>query len=234
MVNHWGTTVFPCMPGHEIVGQVTAVGTGTTRFKVGDRVAVGCLVDSCGRCAACRDGDEPLCADRPTFTYNGKDRHTGEVTHGGYAQHTVVREKFVLRIPRGLDPKSAAPLLYAGVSVWKPLRRYGVGPGTRLAVVGLGGLGHLGVKLAVALGAEVTVFTTSPGKVADARALGAHHVLLSGDDQAMRAAANGFDVVIDTIPPVTTSIRISTCCAATACWSSWARWSRSRRSTAPC
>jgi uncharacterized zinc-type alcohol dehydrogenase-like protein len=198
--NDWGNTVFPCVPGHEIVGHVTAVGSEVTKFKVGDRVAVGCLVDSCQHCAPCEEGEQQLCVEGPTPTYNGRDRVSGDITYGGYSQHIVVRERFVLRVPAALDPRLAAPLLCAGITVWTPMRKSGVGPGSKVAVVGLGGLGHLAVKLAAALGAEVTVITSSPGKVEDARALGANHVLLSNDSKAMQAAANGFDFILDTIP----------------------------------
>ncbi|WP_236236322.1 NAD(P)-dependent alcohol dehydrogenase [Pseudomonas faucium] len=198
--NDWNNTLYPIVPGHEIVGHVTAVGSGVSRFKVGDPVAVGCQVDSCMQCAPCHDHQEQLCAHGPTPTYNGKDRHTGDITYGGYAEHIVVREQFVLRMPQRLDPRYAAPLLCAGITVWNPMRRYNVGKGTKMAVVGLGGLGHLAVKLGVALGAEVTVITSSPGKAEDARALGAKHVLLSRDSAAMAAAANAFAFIIDTIP----------------------------------
>ncbi|WP_449433466.1 NAD(P)-dependent alcohol dehydrogenase [Pseudomonas putida] len=195
----WNNTVFPCVPGHEIIGHVTAVGSAVSRFKVGDQVAVGCLVDSCQSCACCADHQEQLCAGI-TATYNGKDRLTQAITFGGYSQHLVVREQFVLRVPAALDPSRAAPLLCAGVTVWNPMRKFAVGQGTRVAVVGLGGLGHMGVKFAAALGAEVTVITTSPSKADDARALGARHVLLSSDPQAMQAAASSFDFILDTIP----------------------------------
>lgn len=198
--NDWNNTLYPIVPGHEIVGHVTAVGSGVSRFKVGDPVAVGCQVDSCMQCAPCHDHQEQLCAHGPTPTYNGKDRHTGDTTYGGYAEHIVVREQFVLRMPQRLDPRYAAPLLCAGITVWNPMRRYNVGKGTKMAVVGLGGLGHLAVKLGVALGAEVTVITRSPGKAEDARALGAKHVLLSRDSATMAAAANAFAFIIDTIP----------------------------------
>ncbi|VVO38922.1 NAD(P)-dependent alcohol dehydrogenase [Pseudomonas fluorescens] len=198
--NDWNNTVYPIVPGHEIVGHVTAVGSSVSRFKVGDRVAVGCQVDSCLQCAPCADHQEQLCVHGPTPTYNGKDRHTGEITYGGYSEHIVVREQFVLRMPESLDPRYAAPLLCAGITVWSPMRRYDVGKGSKIAVVGLGGLGHMAVKLAVALGAEVTVITTSPGKADDARTLGANHVLLSNDAAAMATAANAFEFIIDTIP----------------------------------
>lgn len=198
--NDWGTTVYPCVPGHEIVGHVTAVGPQVTRYAVGDRVAVGCLVDSCLDCPSCDSGNEQNCVKGPTATYNGRDRHTGETTYGGYAENIVVRERFVLRIPATLDMKSAGPLLCAGITVWTPLRRHGVGKGSKVAVVGLGGLGHMAVKLAVALGAEVTVITTSAGKADDARALGATDVLLSKEPKAMQAAASRFDFILDTVP----------------------------------
>ncbi|MDH4873572.1 NAD(P)-dependent alcohol dehydrogenase [Pseudomonas sp. BN515] len=198
--NDWNNTRFPCVPGHEIVGQVTAVGPAVSHYKVGDRVAVGCLVDSCQHCAACEAHEEPHCSNGMTATYNGLDRISGAVNYGGYSQHIVVREQFVLRMPGALDPRFAGPLLCAGITVWTPLREYGAGAGTRLAVIGLGGLGHMAVKLGVALGAEVTVITTSPGKADDARALGAHHVLLSTDAQAMKEAASRFDLILDTIP----------------------------------
>lgn len=198
--NDWNSTLFPCVPGHEIVGLVSAVGPAVSRYRVGDRVAVGCLVDSCLHCTACEANDEPHCEHGATPTYNGRDRQNCEVTLGGYSQNIVVSERFVLRVPEALDMRFTGPLLCAGITVWTPLREHGVGQGSRVAVLGLGGLGHLAVKLAVALGAEVTVITSSPGKADDARALGAHDVLLSSDAQAMKAAANRFDFILDTIP----------------------------------
>ncbi|MEJ8858808.1 NAD(P)-dependent alcohol dehydrogenase [Variovorax robiniae] len=198
--NDWKNTVYPCVPGHEIVGHVTAVGPEVTKYKAGDRVAVGCFVDSCGQCESCQLGQEQHCTGGATPTYNGKDRVTGETTLGGYADKIVVREKFVLRVPDALDFQYASPLLCAGITVWTPMREHGVGKGTRVAVVGLGGLGHMGVKLAVALGAQVTVITTSPSKAEDALALGAHKVLLSTDQKAMMASLNAFDFILDTIP----------------------------------
>lgn len=198
--NDWGSTIYPCVPGHEIVGQVTAVGAGVTRFKVGDRVAVGALVDSCMQCDPCAEGEEPLCAAGPTGTYNSKDRISGAPTLGGYSAHIVVRDRFVLHVPDALDPRFAGPLLCAGITVWTPLREYGVGPGSKVGVAGLGGLGHMAVKLAVALGATVTVITSSASKADAARALGADDVLLSSDPEAMMAAANRFDLIVDTIP----------------------------------
>ena len=198
--NDWHNTIYPCVPGHEIIGRVTATGTDAKMHKPGDLVAVGCMVDSCQHCGPCDHGIEQLCQNGLTLTYNGTDRHDGTTTYGGYSDHIVVTEKFVLRLPEGLDPERAGPLLCAGITTWSPLRHWKVGPGTKVAVVGLGGLGHMGVKLAVGLGAEVTVVTTSPEKAADARALGAHDVLISKDAAAMGAASGRFDLVLDTIP----------------------------------
>ncbi|MGL6222708.1 MAG: NAD(P)-dependent alcohol dehydrogenase [Steroidobacteraceae bacterium] len=200
--NDWRNTGYPCLPGHEIVGQVAAVGPDVKRYRAGDWVAVGCLVDSCRDCVECNAGREVFCKKGATLTYNGKDRQTGDVTLGGYSSHIVVREDFVLRMPEGLDPARAAPLLCAGITTYSPLRHWNVGPGSQVAVAGLGGLGHMGVKLAHALGAEVTVITRSAAKAAEARALGAHHVLLSADPDAMKQAAGRFDFVLDTIPVV--------------------------------
>lgn len=200
--NDWRNTVYPCVPGHEIVGQVAAVGPAVKRYRAGDWVAVGCLVDSCRECSECNAGREVFCQKGPTLTYNGKDRPTGEITFGGYSSHVVVREEFVLRMPDGLDPARAAPLLCAGITTYSPLRHWQVGPGSKVAVAGLGGLGHMGVKLASALGAEVTVLTRSAAKAGEATALGAHHVLLSSDPDAMKRATGTFDFVLDTIPVV--------------------------------
>ena len=198
--NDWHNNTYPCVPGHEIVGQVTAVGEAVTKVGVGAMVAIGCLVDSCRTCSACQDGLEQYCTGGVTPTYNGRDRITGELTNGGYSNHIVAREEFVLTLPEGLDPERAGPLLCAGITTWSPLRHWGAGPGKKVAVVGLGGLGHMAVKLAVALGADVTVVTTSPSKAEDASALGAQHVLISSDGAAMAAARGRFDIVIDTIP----------------------------------
>lgn len=200
--NDWRNTVYPCIPGHEIVGQVAAVGSSVKRYRVDDWVAVGCLVDSCMDCSECSAGREVFCRKGATLTYNGKDRQTGESTFGGYSSHIVVREEFVLRMPEGLDPARAAPLLCAGITTYSPLRHWQVGPGSKVAVAGLGGLGHMGVKLANAMGAEVTVITRSASKAAEAKALGAHHVLLSAEPDAMKRATGTFDFVLDTIPVV--------------------------------
>ncbi len=200
--NDWRNSVYPVIPGHEIVGQVAAVGPDVKRYKAGDWVAVGCLVDSCRECSECQAGREVFCQKGCTLTYNGKDRLSGEITYGGYSSYVVVREEFVLRMPDGLDPARAAPLLCAGITTYSPLRHWNVGPGTKVAVAGLGGLGHMGVKLANAMGAEVTVITRSAAKADEARALGAHHVLLSSDMDAMKQSLGRFDFVLDTIPVV--------------------------------
>lgn len=189
----------PLVPGHEFTGMVTETGSEVTGFAVGDPVAVGNIVDSCGTCAMCRAGQENFCHAFPTLTYGGVDRHDGSTTQGGYSREYVVRAHFAYPLPPGLDPAAAAPLLCAGVTVWEPLRALGVGPGTRVAVAGLGGLGHLAVKLAVALGAETSVISRSPGKADDAHRLGAHEVIVSTDPDRMAAARDRFDVVIDTI-----------------------------------
>lgn len=198
--NDWGVTVFPCCPGHEIVGRVTAAGPAVRRFRVGDLAAVGCLVDSCGQCDQCQRGHEQFCRKGYTLTYNGRDAQTGELTYGGYSDHIVVRESFVLKVPAGLDLARAAPLLCAGITVYSPLRKHQAGPRTRLGVIGLGGLGHMAVKLGAAMGSEVTVITGSERKRADAEALGAHRVLLSSDEGAMNGLASGLDLIIDTVP----------------------------------
>jgi alcohol dehydrogenase (NADP+) len=198
--NDWHHTVYPVVPGHEIIGRVAATGPEVVRYAVGDLVAVGCLVDSCQVCRPCDHGLEQYCAQGATFTYNSSDRVTGENTMGGYSDHIVVRQEFVLRLPEGLDPARAGPLLCAGITLWSPLRHWKAGPDSKVAIVGLGGLGHMGVKLAVGLGADVTVITSSPSKSEDARALGAHHILISSDVTAMTEAAGTFDLVLDTVP----------------------------------
>jgi uncharacterized zinc-type alcohol dehydrogenase-like protein len=198
--NDWGGSTYPLVPGHEIVGRVVAVGKDVTRYKADDTVAIGCIVDSCGKCDQCLKREEQLCREGVTQTYNGRDRITGEPTYGGYSKHSVVREEFVLAVPEGLDISRAAPLLCAGITTYSPLRTWNVGPGSRVGVIGLGGLGHMAVKLAVGLGADVTVISRTDAKNADALALGADHVLVSGDKAAMAAAANVFDLIIDTVP----------------------------------
>ncbi|MGB8932271.1 MAG: NAD(P)-dependent alcohol dehydrogenase [Anaeromyxobacteraceae bacterium] len=191
-------TVYPCVPGHEIVGRVTRVGAAVTQFKQGDLAGVGCMVDSDGTCPECKEHFEQFCPSA-TFTYNSPDKHLGGVTFGGYSESVVVDERFVLRIPANLDLAGTAPLLCAGITTWAPIRRQGVGPGKRVGVVGLGGLGHMGVKFARALGAHVVVFTTSAGKQADALRLGAHEVVVSRDAAEMRKQAGTFDFILDTV-----------------------------------
>jgi len=196
----WGWSSFPLIPGHEIIGRVTAVGADVTKYKVGDNVAVGCMVDSCQHCDQCHKGEEQFCREGMTLTYSGPDRITGEMTMGGYSKHLVAREEFVLRVPDGLDLSKAAPLLCAGITTFSPLRTWGVKEGSRVAVIGLGGLGHMAVKLAVGMGAHVTVLSRTADKEADARALGAERLLVSSDAVAMAEAANSFDLIIDTVP----------------------------------
>ena len=198
--NDWGRTNYPFVPGHEIVGTVRAVGSGVTRCAPGDRVAIGTIVDSCRKCDACADHEEQYCREGVTGTYNSTDRIDGSPTYGGYSKAIVVAEPYVLKLPDGLDMARAAPLLCAGITTYSPLKNWNVGPGTKVGVIGLGGLGHMGVKFAKALGAEVTMITTSPEKGADAQKLGADHVLVSTDKAAMRAASRSFDFLLDTIP----------------------------------
>ncbi len=198
--NDWGGSIFPMVPGHEIVGRVTAVGNGVTKFKEGDLAAVGCMVDSCLDCGACAQGLEQYCEKGCTVTYNGRERASGEPTYGGYAESIVVKESFVLGLPKNLDLAATAPLLCAGITTYSPLRHWKVGAGQRVGVIGLGGLGHMGVKFAHALGAKVTVITTSPGKEEDARRLGADEVLISKDAEAMAAQTRSFDFLLNTIP----------------------------------
>jgi len=198
--NDWGWTVYPAVPGHEIVGRVTAVGSEVTRYKLGDTVAVGCMVDSCQQCDQCYKGEEQLCREGKTNTYNGRDRITQDITFGGYSKHLVVREEFVLRVPETLDITKVAPLLCAGITTYSPLRTWNVVPGSRVGVIGLGGLGHMAVKLAAGLGAKVTVLSRSKDKASDALALGADQLLVSTDSEAMAKAQSSFDLIIDTVP----------------------------------
>lgn len=198
--NDWGSAQYPVVPGHEIVGRVKNVGSAVSNYKVGDLVAVGCMVDSCRTCVNCRDGLEQYCDVGMTGTYNSADKHLGGRTFGGYSEKIVVNEKYVLRVPENLDAAAVAPVLCAGITTWSPLRHWKVGPGSKVAVVGLGGLGHMAIKLAHALGAEVTLFSRSAEKKADAHELGAKHVILSTNEDEMKAAANTFDLIIDTVP----------------------------------
>lgn len=200
--NEWASvwpTVYPCVPGHEIVGKVAKVGAKVSRHKVGDLVAVGCLVDSDHSCPQCHKGLEQFCANA-TFTYNAPDRHgTAPVTYGGYSDSIVVHERFVLRVPGNLDPAAAAPLLCAGITTYSPMRRWNIAKGMKVGIVGLGGLGHMGVKFAHALGAHTVVFTTSPGKVEDAKRLGADEVVISKNAAEMGKHAWSFDFILDAV-----------------------------------
>ncbi len=197
--NEWGSSIYPVVPGHEIVGRVTAVGENVINFKQGDLAAVGCMVDSCQDCASCADGLEQYCEKGLTLTYNSKEKE-GTVTYGGYSDSIVVTENFVLHVSDKLDLKATAPLLCAGITLYSPLRHWNAGPGMNVGIIGLGGLGHMGVKFAHAMGAKVTVITTSVGKEEDARRLGADSVLISKDGLAMEKAANSFDLLMNTIP----------------------------------
>jgi uncharacterized zinc-type alcohol dehydrogenase-like protein len=199
--NEWEAamaTIYPCVPGHEIVGRVTKVGSGVQNFKVGDLAAVGCMVDSDGACPACQDGLEQFCPGM-VLTYNSPDKHTGGVTYGGYSDSIVVDEHFVLRVPENLDLAGAAPLLCAGITTYSPMRHWGVTKGKKVGVVGLGGLGHMGVKFAHALGAHTVVFTTSPSKTEDALRLGADEVVISRDANEMQKHAGSFDFILDAV-----------------------------------
>jgi uncharacterized zinc-type alcohol dehydrogenase-like protein len=195
----WAGTKYPCVPGHEIVGRVTAVGPQVTKVKVGDRVGVGCMVDSCGECESCRAGLEQYCYPGNVGTYNGHDRHSGGHTFGGYSGSITVTEHFVLTIPAALPLDAAAPLLCAGITLYSPLKHWGAGPGKRVGIIGLGGLGHMGVKLARAMGTHVVMITTSPEKAADAHKLGAHEVILSTDKAQMQAAEKSLDLLMNTV-----------------------------------
>ncbi|MDF0732105.1 NAD(P)-dependent alcohol dehydrogenase [Pseudomonas entomophila] len=198
--NEWGFSTYPLMPGHEIVGRVTAVGGQVTRYQVGDLVGVGCMVDSCRHCEACRADLEQYCLEGMTQTYGTPDRIDGSITLGGYSNSVVVSEHFVLRIPEGMELASAAPILCAGITTYSPLKHHGIGPGHKVGILGMGGLGHMGIKFAKALGAEVTLFTRSQAKAEEARRQGADQVIVSTDAEQMRAAAGHFDFLLDTIP----------------------------------
>ncbi len=200
--NEWGNTVYPCLPGHEIVGRVVKAGASVTKFKEGDLVGVGCMVGSCGKCEACKEGIEQYCEGPHGFTatYNGPMKPDGSNTFGGYSDTIVVTEEFVLRVPESLDVKAVAPLLCAGVTTYSPLRHWKVSPGQKVGIIGLGGLGHMATQLAKAMGAHVTVFTTSPGKEHDARRLGAEDVVLSTDEAQMAKHEASFDFLLSTIP----------------------------------
>jgi uncharacterized zinc-type alcohol dehydrogenase-like protein len=196
--DEWGGSIYPMVPGHEIVGQVTGVGGEVRKLRVGDLAGVGCMVDSCRACAYCKRGEEQFCLEGASFTYNSRERD-GQPTYGGYATHIVVDEAFALRITPNAELARVAPLLCAGITTYSPLKRAGVGPGQRVGIVGLGGLGHVAVKLARSFGAEVAVFSRSAGKQEDALRLGAHEVIRSGDTEAMEKQRASFDFILDTV-----------------------------------
>jgi uncharacterized zinc-type alcohol dehydrogenase-like protein len=200
--NEWESlmpTIYPVVPGHEIVGRVVKVGSAVEKFKEGDIAAVGCLVGSCGACVNCRDGEEQYCTVGFTLTYNGEDKILGGVTYGGYSESIVVDESFALKVSPKLDPAGAAPLLCAGITTYSPLRKWNVGKGQKVGIVGLGGLGHMGVKFAHAFGAHVVLFTTSPNKSADARRLGADEVVVSKNAEELQKHAFSFDLILDAV-----------------------------------
>jgi uncharacterized zinc-type alcohol dehydrogenase-like protein len=200
--NDWGGTIYPSVPGHEIVGRITNIGSEVTKFNIGDLAGVGCLVDSCQTCSSCKQNLEQYCLNGFTGTYNGNDVYFNTHTFGGYSESIVVTENFVLKVPENLDLAAVAPLLCAGITTWSPLRHWKVGKDSKVAVVGLGGLGHMAIKLAKGLGASVTLFSRTPGKSDDAKALGADDVIISTDDAQMRSVQGKFDLIIDTVPYV--------------------------------
>lgn len=197
--NEWHNTIYPCVPGHEIVGRVVKVGSAVTKFQEGDLAAVGCMVDSCRTCPSCQKGLEQYCEQTTIFTYNSEDRHLGGVTFGGYSESIVVDEAYTLKVPGNLDLAATAPLLCAGITTYSPLRHWKVSPGQTVGIVGLGGLGHMGVKFAHAFGAHVALFTTSPGKATDAHRLGADEVIISTNPDEMAKHKNRFDFILDTV-----------------------------------
>ncbi len=197
--SEWEGTVYPCVPGHEMIGRVTGVGPKVTKFQVGQRVGVGVMVESCGQCACCTSGKEQYCLEGYTGSYNVPDKRRGGVTYGGYSASITVHQHYVMRVPEGLDPAAAAPLLCAGITLYSPLKHWGAGPGKRVGVAGLGGLGHVGVKIARAMGATVVMLTTSQKKAEDALRLGAHEVIISTDEAQMKAAEKSLDLIMNTI-----------------------------------
>jgi len=200
VANDWGNSKYPVVPGHEIIGHVVQVGENVQKYKEGDIVGVGCMVDSCQECGACDDDLEQFCENGMTATYNGKNKHTGERTYGGYSQMVIVREKFVLSVPDSLDEKGAAPLLCAGITTYSPLAHWGIKEGDKVGVIGLGGLGHMGIKFADAMGAHVVMITTSPDKAEDAKSLGADEVLISKEEDKMNQHKGSFDFLLNTVP----------------------------------
>lgn len=200
--NDWNNTVYPCVPGHELVGKVSRIGADVKRFKVGDLVAVGCITDSCGTCHSCNQGEEQFCESETgmLLTYNGPANPTGQNTYGGYSNHFVIKEKYLLKLPEGLPPEVAGPLVCAGVTTYSPLKRWGVKPGMRVGIVGMGGLGHVAVKIAKAMGAIVTVISTSEEKREDALSFGATTFVFANDKDQMAAASHSLDFILNTIP----------------------------------
>jgi uncharacterized zinc-type alcohol dehydrogenase-like protein len=197
--NEWGQTTYPVVPGHEILGRVTKVGSAVKKFKVGDLAAIGCLVDSCRTCESCARGLEQFCLNGPVFSYNGPDKHSGGLTYGGYSTDIVCDEAFTLKVPANLDPAAASPLLCAGITTYSPMRHWNVQKGQKVGIVGLGGLGHMGVKFAHAFGAHTVLFTTSPSKIADGKALGADEVVISKNEEEMAKHAASFDFILNTV-----------------------------------
>jgi uncharacterized zinc-type alcohol dehydrogenase-like protein len=198
--NEWGSSVYPMVPGHEIVGRVTRVGQNVTKFKPGDIAGIGCMVDSCRQCDACAAGIEQYCERGSTMTYNDIDKIDGQAIHGGYSQMEIVNEDFALHIPDSIDPAKAAPLLCAGITTFSPLRHWRIGQGHKVGIIGIGGLGHMAVQYAKSFGAETYMITTTPTKVEDAKSLGADGVIIATDETDMQAGVNSFDFLLDTIP----------------------------------
>jgi Zn-dependent alcohol dehydrogenases len=196
--NEWGGTTYPIVPGHEIVGKVTRVGDHVTKFKPGDLAAVGCIVDSCRECEHCQDGEEQFCESGWTVVFNAPDKHLGGQTYGGFSENIVVDENYVLHVPEKLDLASAAPILCAGITVYSPLKHWKAGPGKKIGIIGIGGLGHMAIKIAKAMGAYVVVFTTSQSKIEDAKRLGANEAILSSDPKQMKSQTK-FDMILDTV-----------------------------------
>lgn len=197
--NDFGMAHYPLVPGHEIVGRVTGIGSAVTRFKVGDMAAVGCIVDSCGMCSPCRHDLEQFCEAGVTFSFNSADKHLGGMTYGGFSQSYVCKERYTLRMPDTLALAAAAPLLCAGITVYSPLKHWNAGAGKVVGIIGIGGLGHVAIRIARAMGAHVVVFTTSPEKMKDARRLGAHDAVLSTDPEQMKRFASKVDMLLDTV-----------------------------------
>ncbi|MBN7811077.1 NAD(P)-dependent alcohol dehydrogenase [Algoriphagus sp. H41] len=196
--NDWGGSTYPLVPGHEIVGKITQIGPEVSKFKVGDLAAIGCIVDSCGTCAHCHEGEEQFCETGWTVVFNSPDKISSGMTFGGFSERIVANADYVLKMPDSVDLAASAPVLCAGITVYSPLKHWNAGPGKKVGIIGIGGLGHMAIKIAKAMGAEVTVFTTSPSKMDDAKSLGADHAVLSTDKAAMKGQ-RGFDMILDTV-----------------------------------